>query len=221
MRLNADFSGRVVVRPEDYQWVDSPSAGVKRMMLDRVGDEVARATSLVRFVANATFPEHTHGAGEEFLVLEGAFGDEHEIYPVGTYVRNPAGTTHSPRVGPEGCLIFVKLRQFDDTDQAQFALDTSGAVFSEGPMPGIEYLELHEHQGERAALIRWAPDTPFRRHEHDRGEEVFVLEGAFFDEFGAYPAGSWVRSPHGSQHEPFTREEGALIYVKTGHLPAQ
>jgi len=221
MRLNADFFERVVVRPDDYQWVDSPSAGVKRMMLDRVGEEVARATSLVRFVANATFPEHTHGAGEEFLVLEGAFGDEHEIYPVGTYVRNPAGTTHSPRVGPEGCLIFVKLRQFDDTDQAQFALDTSGAEFSEGPMPGIEYLELHEHQGERAALIRWGPDTPFRRHEHDRGEEVLVLEGAFFDEFGAYPAGSWVRSPHGSQHEPFTREEGALIYVKTGHLPAQ
>jgi len=221
MHLNADFSKRVVVHPEDYKWVDSPSAGVERMMLDRIGGEVARATSLVRFAANATFPEHTHGAGEEFLVLEGAFGDEHELYPAGTYVRNPAGTSHSPRVGDQGCLIFVKLQQFDDSDQAQFAIDTREAAFSESPTPGIEYLQLHEHQGEHVALIRWAPDTTYEWHEHDCGEEVFVLEGAYHDEFGAYPAGSWVRSPHGSPHEPFTKEEGALIYVKTGHLPAQ
>ena len=161
MHLNADFSKRVVVHPEDYSWVDSPSAGVERMMLDRIGGEVARATSLVRFAANATFPEHTHGAGEEFLVLEGAFGDEHELYPSGTYVRNPAGTSHSPRVGDQGCLIFVKLQQFDDSDQAQFAIDTREAAFSESPTPGIEYLQLHEHQGEHVALIRWAPDTPY------------------------------------------------------------
>lgn len=49
MQLNADFSERVVVRPEDYSWVDSPMPGVERMMLDRIGDEVARATSLVRY----------------------------------------------------------------------------------------------------------------------------------------------------------------------------
>ena len=218
MRLNADFSERVVVRPDDYQWVDAPSAGVERMMLDRVGDEVARATSLVRFAANATFPEHTHGAGEEFLVLEGAFGDEHEIYPAGTYVRNPAGTSHSPRVGDQGCLIFVKLCQFDDSDQAQLAIDTRKADFSEGPIPGIEYLRLHEYQGEQVAIIRWAPDTPYERHDHNGGEEVLVLEGAYYDEFGSYPAGTWVRSPHGSPHEPYTKDEGALIYVKTGHL---
>jgi len=218
VRLNADFAERVVVRPDDYKWVDAPSAGVERMMLDRIGNEVARATSLVRFAANATFPEHTHAAGEEFLVLEGAFGDEHEIYPAGTYVRNPAGTSHSPRVGDQGCLIFVKLQQFDDSDQAQIAINTREANYSESPTPGIDYLELHRHGAEHVALIRWAPDTPYERHNHNGGEELLVLEGAYYDEFGAYPAGSWVRSPCGSSHEPFTREEGALVYVKTGHL---
>jgi len=221
MRLNADFSKRVVVLPDDYDWADAPADGVQRMMLDRVGGEVARATSLVRFAANATFPEHTHGAGEEFFVLEGAFGDEHEIYPAGTYVRNPAGTSHSPRVGGEGCLIFVKLRQFDDGDQAQFAIDTGNADFSESPVPGVQYTTLHKYEGEHVALVRWAPDTHYAWHEHDGGEEVLVLEGAYYDKFGAYPAGSWIRSPHGSAHEAYTKEAGALIYVKTGHLPAQ
>jgi anti-sigma factor ChrR (cupin superfamily) len=221
MRLNADFSERVVIRPDDYEWVDSPMPGVERMMLDRVGDEVARATSLVRYAPGSTFSSHVHTGGEEFLVLEGEFGDEHNSYPKGTYVRNPIGTSHTPRVGDDGCIIFVKLQQFDAGDQAQFAIDTATAEFRAAPTPGIEYLPLHEYDQERVALIRWASDTPIERHEHEKGEEVLVLEGAFYDEHGAYPAGTWVRTPHGSTHGPYTKEEGALVYVKTGHLPAQ
>jgi anti-sigma factor ChrR (cupin superfamily) len=220
MRLNADFSERVVIRPEDYQWVDSPMPGVERMMLDRIGDEVARATSLVRYAPGSTFSSHVHTGGEEFLVLEGEFGDEHNVYPQGTYVRNPIGTSHTPRVGADGCVIFVKLQQFDADDQAQFATDTTSSRFRPAPTRGIEYLPLHEFEGERVALIRWAPDTPYERHEHEGGEEALVLEGAFFDEFGDYPAGTWVRTPHGSAHEPHTKGEGALVYVKTGHLPS-
>ena len=219
MRLNADFSERVVIRPDDYTWVDSPMPGVERMMLDRIGDEVARATSLVRYAPGSTFSSHVHTGGEEFLVLEGEFGDEHNSYPKGTYVRNPIGTSHTPRVGDDGCIIFVKLQQFDAGDQAQFAIATTTADFRPAATPGIEYLPLHEYDQERVALIRWAPDTRVERHEHEKGEEVLVLEGAFYDEHGAYPAGTWVRTPHGSTHEPYTKEEGALVYVKTGHLP--
>ena len=219
MRLNADFSERVVIRPDDYTWVDSPMPGVERMMLDRIGDEVARATSVVRYAPGSTFSSHVHTGGEEFLVLEGEFGDEHNSYPKGTYVRNPIGTSHTPRVGDDGCIIFVKLQQFDAGDQAQFAIATTTADFRPAATPGIEYLPLHEYDQERVALIRWAPDTRVERHEHEKGEEVLVLEGAFYDEHGAYPAGTWVRTPHGSRHEPYTKEEGALVYVKTGHLP--
>lgn len=220
MRLNADFSARIVVRPDDYEWVASPMPGVERMMLDRIGDEVARATSLVRYAPNSTFSAHTHGGGEEFLVLEGEFGDESELYPKGTYVRNPIGTSHSPRVGDAGCVIFVKLHQFETSDTRQFAIQTANGRWSPGLVPGVEVLPLHEHGSERIALVRWAPNTEFHVHTHAGGEEILVLEGSFFDEHGEYPAGSWLRSPDASLHTPFTREEGALIYVKTGHLPA-
>jgi len=218
VRLNADFSARVVVRPGDYKWVDSPMPGVERMMLDRVGDEVARATSLVRYAPDSTFSQHVHGGGEEFFVLEGEFGDEHRTYPVGTYVRNPIGTAHSPKVGAPGCVIFVKLQQFDQQDQSQLVIDTRDSDWLPGLVPGLEVLSLHEYKREHVALVRWAPDTTFKPHVHWGGEEIFVIDGKFFDEHGEYPAGSWIRSPHQSKHSPYTRDEGALIYVKVGHL---
>jgi anti-sigma factor ChrR (cupin superfamily) len=221
MRLNADFAKRVVIRPTDYQWVESPMPGVERMMLDRIGDEVARATSLVRYAPNSTFSEHTHGGGEEFFVLEGVFGDEHRFYPSGTYVRNPIGTAHSPRVGQQGCVILVKLHQFEAEDQAQVVMDTNAVEWSPGLVPGLKVLSLHQFEAEQVALVKWAPNTQFTAHTHWGGEEVFVLEGTFYDEHGEYPAGSWIRSPHQSAHTPYTRQDGALIYVKVGHIPDQ
>jgi anti-sigma factor ChrR (cupin superfamily) len=218
MHLNADFSQRVVIRPEDYHWVDSPMPGVQRMMLDRIGDEVARATSLVRYAPGSKFSRHVHGGGEEFYVLAGEFGDEHQAYPAGTYVRNPIGTAHSPRVGDQGCIIFVKLHQFAPADQTQLVTDTSKAEWSPGLVAGLQVLGLHDYEGEHVALVRWAPATKFQQHQHWGGEEIFVIEGTFYDEFGEYPAGSWIRSPHRSVHTPYTREDGALIYVKIGHL---
>lgn len=188
------------------------------MMLDRIGDEVARATSLVRYAPNSRFSQHVHGGGEEFLVLEGEFGDEHRVYPAGTYVRNPIGTAHSPSVGARGCVIFVKLHQFATEDQRQLVVDTRAAAWAPGLVPGLEVLSLHTHGGEKVALVRWAPNTEFTSHSHWGGEEILVIDGRFYDERGEYPAGTWIRSPHLSKHAPFTRDEGALIYVKVGHL---
>ena len=218
MRLNADFSKPAVVRPDDYRWVDSPMPGVERMMLDRIGDEVARATSLVRYAPNSTFSRHEHTGGEEFFVLEGEFADEHGRYPAGTYVRNPIGTSHTPSVGSEGCLIFVKLQQFEQEDQAQFAIDMRSAEWSPGDAPGVEVLKLHHYGAEHVALVRLAPHTRLEMHTHSGGEEVFVIEGSYSDEYGEYPAGSWLRSPPGSEHAPYTDSSGALVYVKVGHL---
>ena len=208
MRLNADFSQRVVVLPGDYAWVASPMPGVERMMLDRIGDEVARATSLVRYAPNSEFSRHEHGGGEEFLVLDGVFSDEHGDYPAGCYVRNPIGTAHTPRIGPEGCTIFVKLHQFEPDDDRQFVVDTRAATFAPSDREGIEVMELHTFRTERVALLRWTPGTPYVRHEHDTVEEVFVLEGSFADEDGEYPAGSWIRNPVGSRHTPVAGPEG-------------
>lgn len=218
MKLNADFSQRVVIRPDDYEWRQSPANGVERMMLDRIGDEVARATTIVRFQPNSSFDAHAHDGGEEYLVLDGVFSDEHGDYGAGTYVRNPIGTAHRPHIGDEGATILVKLHQFDGGDQDQKVIDTQAAEFYPGQVPGLSVLPLHSVEGENVALVRWAPGTKFTQHAHWGGEEVFVIEGTFQDEHGDYPAGTWIRSPHLSRHTPFS-DEGCLIYVKTGHLP--
>jgi len=217
MRINADFSKYVVVRPEEYQWVTSPATGVERMMLDRVGGEVARATTIVKFAPGTKFDAHTHSGGEECLVLEGVFADESGDYPAGTYVRNPIGTSHTPHTDA-GCTILVKLHQFDATDTQQFHINTLNARFNPGLVLGLTVLPLHSAANENVALVRWAPGTRFNAHQHWGGEEIFVLEGIFQDEHGDYPKGTWIRSPHLSQHKPYSNE-GCLIYVKTGHLP--
>ncbi|MBY6190221.1 cupin domain-containing protein [Microbulbifer agarilyticus] len=219
-RINADFTQRVVVRPEQYEWVASPMPGVERMMLDRIGDEVARATSIVRYAPNSAFSPHIHSGGEEFLVLEGVFSDEHRDYGKGSYVRNPIGTSHTPKIGADGATIFVKLHQFDEADKEQKVIETSTQPWLPGLVGGLQVMPLHEYGTERVALVKWAPNTQFNSHQHWGGEEIFVIEGTFHDEHGSYPAGSWLRSPHFSRHTPFTKEDGALIYVKTGHLPS-
>lgn len=219
MNLNADFTKRVAVNSNQLDWEKSPMPGVYRRKLDRIGDEVARATTIVKYDAGSRFSPHTHGGGEEFFVLQGVFSDEKGDYPAGTYVRNPIGSTHSPH-SDDGCTIFVKLQQFDAADQMQFSINTNSAEFSPGTVPGLSVLPLHSFGSESCALVRWAPGTKFSPHRHFGGEEILVLEGVFSDEYGDYPAGSWLRSPHMSQHNPFS-DEGCLIYVKTGHLPTE
>ena len=215
-RLNANFDERVVIRPEDHQWQTSPMPGVDRMMLDRIGGEVARATSIVRYAPNSEFSSHTHGGGEEFFVLEGVFEDEHGQYPHGTYVRNPIGSAHTPKIGPSGALIFVKLHQFDDEDTQAVVKNTEQGQWMPGLVDGLSVMSLHEHRGEHVALVRWAPNTQFNPHTHVGGEEILVLDGTFHDEHGSYPKGSWIRSPHMSRHRPFTKVDGAPDLCEDG-----
>ena len=218
MQLNTCFSERVVMRSADLPWVESPTAGVDRKMLERDGAEVARATSLVRYAPQSKFPTHVHGGGEEILVLDGTFQDEHGTYPAGTYLRNPVGTQHAPG-SVTGCTLLVKLRQLQAADQTRIVLHWPSAQWRQGLVPGLSVLPLAEYEGEHTALVRWAPGTLFNPHRHWGGEEIFVIEGELQDEHGIYGAGDWIRSPHLSQHQP-SSPKGCLIFVKTGHLPA-
>jgi anti-sigma factor ChrR (cupin superfamily) len=213
--LRADFTQRVVVRPGDEAWVPSPMAGVERMMLDRIGDEVARATSLVRYAPRSHFSPHVHGGGEEFFVLEGEFADESGRYPAGFYVRNPVASRHAPFTD-NGCLLFVKLWQFDPADRAHVVIDTREAAWDAGDV-GVATLPLHTYGPEHVWLERWAEGTQRPTHTHEGGEEMLVLDGAFEDEEGDYPAGTWIRNPPGTRHSPFTHR-GCLMYVKAGHI---
>lgn len=220
IEINNDMTQRVVMLPADAaQFVASPLPGVWRRMLDREGAESGRATSIVRYEPNSKFAPHVHGGGEEILVLEGIFSDEHGDYGAGTYLRHPPGTRHAP-FSKDGCLLFVKLWQFSPSDQTLLRVDTRTQPWLPGLVPGLSVMPLHEHDGVNTALVRWAPHTQFNRHRHAGGEEILVLEGEFADDKGVYPAGSWIRSPRWSEHAPFTTAQGALIYVKVGHIGA-
>ncbi len=216
MRIRADLDQRVVVDTEDLPWVDSPEPGVQRRMLERDGEEVARATSIVRFAPDSRFAAHSHGAGEEFLVLDGVFSDEDGDFGPGAYVRNPPGSRHTPSSAP-GCTIFVKLRQMDPDDCTSVRIDTTGGEWRPGPAGGVEVMPLYQRDPERVVLLRFAPGARLERQEHPGGEEILVLDGSLEDEHGCYRKGTWLRSPPGSAHRPFSRE-GCLLYVKTGHL---
>lgn len=219
MLLNTDISRRVVIDTAETPWMDSPLPGVQRRMLERDGDEVARATSIVRYAPGSRFAEHSHGLGEEFLVLEGVFSDEHGDYPAGTYVRNPPGSRHRPR-SRDGCTLFVKLRQMEPDDRYSVRVDTAGAPWSPAGEPGLLVIPLHSAERETVSLMKLDPGTRLKRHHHPAGEEIWVLEGVLEDHRGVYPRGTWLRNPPGSSHAPSSRA-GCLFYVKTGHLRAR
>src|SRR6202045_3584211 len=129
MNLNSDFGARATVHAARLDWTPSPIPGVDRRLLDRIGDEVARATSIVRYAPASSFSAHSHGGGEEFLVLDGVFQDEHGDYPAGSYVRNPPTSRHTPGSAP-GCVVFVKLWQFDLDDRTPARRDTQALVYA-------------------------------------------------------------------------------------------
>ncbi len=214
--LNMDFTQRVVIETEKMDWSASPSPSVFRKRLARAGAEHGHATSVVKYEPGAMFKTHRHPKGEEILVLDGVFSDEHGDYPTGTYLRNPDGTSHAP-YSKHGCVLLVKLCQFQSTDQQPIRINTLKTHWQPG-IGGLEVMPLHNHGTENTALVKWPAGELFQPHSHFGGEEIFVLSGTFKDEYGSYPKGTWIRSPHLSNHHPFVDQE-TIIWVKTGHLP--
>ncbi|MBO6543437.1 MAG: cupin domain-containing protein [Alphaproteobacteria bacterium] len=217
MQLNANLNERAQVDSTKLDWIPSPLKGVTRRMLERDGDEVARATTIVRYAPESYFDGHLHELGEEYFVLEGVFSDEHGDFGPGFYVRNPPGSRHRPH-SDKGCTILVKLRQMDPEDRTQVAIDTSKADFAPTSTKGISRLLLHKDAREEVTLLRFDAGAVGPFHAHTGGEEIFVLEGSLTDGDGTYSKGTWLRLPHATMHA-LSSASGALIYQKTGHLP--
>ncbi|MEM7745543.1 MAG: cupin domain-containing protein [Pseudomonadota bacterium] len=218
MNLNADFSKRAVVHGQKTEWVPSPMKGVDRRMLDRIGDEVARATSIVRYAPGSAFSAHTHTGGEEFLVLDGVFQDDYGDFPAGTYVRNPPTTAHTP-ASEGGCTIFVKLWQFDPDDRHQFHVDTEAATYTE-TAAGVATLLLHEDPRERVTMERWAPGADVTL-EASGGMEILVTKGGFAEGGEEFATQSWLRLPSGATTTATAGLEGAQVWIKRGHLAGE
>jgi len=217
MELNADFSRRVVLHADEIEWQDSPMAGVSRRMLDRIGGEVARATSIVRYAPHSKFSPHVHGGGEEFIVLEGVFQDEHGDFPPGSYVRNPPQSRHTP--GSEaGCTILVKLWQFDPDDRTHVRIDTSKiGVVPDRTRDGVAVTPLFKDAREEVRLEQWAPGATITI-EAEGGAEIFVLEGEFEEGGDRLRRHSWLRVPVGGRVVAKASPAGAKVWIKTGHL---
>jgi anti-sigma factor ChrR (cupin superfamily) len=213
--INMDLSQRVVINTNEQDWQQSPMQGVWRKPLAREDMERGHATSIVRYEAGASFSEHNHPLGEEILVLEGTFSDQTGDYHAGTYFRNPEGFIHAP-FSQKGCVLLVKLHQFQSNDSDHITIDTRSTEWLPGN-GGLQVMPLHSFATEQVALVKWPAGERFQPHTHFGGEEIFVLNGEFKDELGSYPAGTWIRSPHLSSHNPYV-DKDTLIWVKVGHL---
>lgn len=217
MLLRSDFNKRAIVTPGDYHWITSPQSGVQRMMLDRVGDEVARATSIVRYAEGSHFPSHRHPGGEEILVLTGTFSEGTNHYPAGWYMRNPPGSAHEPS-SDFGTTIFVKLCQMSDGDRDIVRIDTrnpSNWLRSRGRHVCV----LFANGTERVTLERLSPHQDLNRSA-EGGAEILVVEGTLLNESTTYEQGSWMRLPPADTLHLRSGPSGAVVYMKTGHLSA-
>ena len=231
MLINADFTRRAALAPEHYQWVPSPQNGVERVMLDRVGAEKARATSIVRYAPESYFPHHMHPGGEEILVLSGTFSADNIDYPAGWYLRNPPNSGHQP-YSKEGAVIFVKLWQMPATETRYVAIDTNDWANWQ-IQDNREVCHLFSDDSEQVRLQRLKAnealftDTVFINaiftDTIKGGAEILVLDGELIDAELAdnaktYTRGGWLRLPVDALPQIKAGVHGATVYLKTGHL---
>ena len=217
MNINADFAKRASVHYQAADWVASPMPGVQRRMLDRIGGEVARATTIVRYAPGSTFSAHTHTGGEEFIVLDGVFQDEHGDYPEGTYVRNPPTSHHKPS-SKLGAVIFVKLWQFDPQDRTQMTVNAASQVSHPVPnRPGVSEIRLFQDTRETVRIETWQPEAKIEIAGH-KGLEVLVLDGSFEEGGEIFALHDWLRLPAGHTLKAVASRQGARVWIKSDHL---
>jgi len=217
MNVNDDFSARVVMHGDALEWEDSPMPGVQRRRLDRVEGTNERVTTIVRYAPNSQFSSHVHGGGEEFIVLDGVFQDDYGDWPVGSYIRNPPGSEHTPG-SDQGCTIFVKLWQFDPSDRTfiHANLNKIGSVEDKN-RPGVTGSPLYQDAAEDVRMESWAPNTAVTV-DAAGGAEIFVLAGGFKEGDDELRVHSWLRAPVKSRVDAVSGPKGAKVWIKTQHL---
>jgi quercetin dioxygenase-like cupin family protein len=217
MRLNEDLRHRTLVHAASMDWAASPAQGVERRMLFRIGEEKARATSIVRYAPGSRFSRHGHPGGEEFLVLEGTFQDETGDFPTGTYVRNPPGTGHAPHADT-GCTIFVKLWQFRKNDHERVVRLPGAGEAAARLRPGVtSSLILFESADELVLQEEWQPHAQIELVNR-QGLELLVIAGTFADGADTLDRWSWLRLPAGEPLRARVGSQGARVWYKLAPL---
>ena len=215
MLLNEDFTRRAALHGARMDWVSSPTPGVDRRMLFRIGAEKARATSIVRYAPDSHFPRHGHPGGEEILVLDGVFEDDSGAYPAGSYMRNPPGSGHTPG-SVAGCLIFVKLWQFRKDDDAFVAVKPDEVPAA--AWPGVTASrKLFDNGHEEVRLEDWQANATVEM-ANPNGLELLVVNGSFHDGVEDFTRLSWLRLPPGAHLKAKTGASGARVWSKASKL---
>jgi quercetin dioxygenase-like cupin family protein len=225
MKINANFKTFAGLNFDASKYIASPSWGVNRFMLDRIGNEKARATTIVEYQPNSKFPEHEHIGGEEFIVLKGTFKDQFGEFAAGTYVRNPIGSKHSPWVDEDGCIIMVKLLQMAETGEGITSLHID---FEKDKGESTDFgsvLDMYKNDktGELVQMFRINPGSVFPTDSlAEGGEELFVYDGSLKITGDEYIKWGWMRFPIGVPSDKrkslAAGEGGACVFRKTGHL---
>jgi quercetin dioxygenase-like cupin family protein len=217
MKVAEDFSRRVVVHSESLPWIASPMQGVDRRPLDRVGGEVARATSIVRYAPGSEFSPHVHTGGEELVVLEGVFQDEHGSFPAGSYIRNPPQSKHQPS-SENGCVMLVKLWQFQMDDRTHIRLQTDFmAGIAHPDFSNVAVTPLYKDAFEEVSLLHFEAEGDMSLYAKG-GAELFVLEGSLDEQTDTLIKHSWLRLPVNTKIKAKAGCQGAKVWLKTGHL---
>jgi anti-sigma factor ChrR (cupin superfamily) len=216
MNIDHDLSQRIILQQSELPWVAAPGNGIQYRWLEGSADAASRSTAIVQLSPGAKIANCTKELGEEIVVLDGVLSDEFGSYNKGSYIKNTPGSSHACE-SASGCTLFVKRHHLDADDDRRIVVDSAKMPWYQGLVDGLSVMPLSEFGTQHTALVRWAPGTRFNPHRHYGGEEIYVLDGVFEDEYGRYPAGSWLRSPHLSAHCPYSIE-GCTIFVKTGHL---
>lgn len=215
--LNGDYSVRVTVDTQSMPWSPSPSGTVWRKRVHLVGSaESGQVTSVVRYEPGASFPSHGHPGGEEILVLEGIFSDEHGDWPAGSYLLNPEGFHHSP-FSRDGCIIFVKLRQYPGENREHVAVQSNNLEWTSSVRKIASWKKLYAQEPftDFMRLEAWDSPAELGQINFPQGAELFVCKGQLADEFGVYPTHSWLRIPAGGAITPSSNEYCEL-YIKEG-----
>ena len=211
MNLHSDHSLRIVVDATDLY---SGQAG-DRPLEKRAVPTDSRIT--LRSLKAGESMTHDGVKLLEVLVVRGQLSLNGEALGPASYVRLSPGVSVT-FTSTEASMVYLNERTPTEPEKDSFAIRGDKLDWRQGMVPGLKVTSLHQGLTKHTALVRWAPETRFNPHTHVGGEEILVLEGVFRDEHGSYPAGTWIRSPHMSNHRPFTGPEGATILVKVGHL---
>ena len=211
MTLHSDHSLRIVIDATDLH-----AGGVGERGLESRKDSTQSRITLRSFKAGDTW-SHDGKHLLEVLVVRGRVSLHGEDLGPTSYVRLAPGVS-ATFTSTEASMVYLNERTPTEPEKDSYALRGDSLDWRQGMVPGLKVTSLHQGLTKHTALVRWAPETRFNPHTHVGGEEILVLEGVFRDEHGSYPAGTWIRSPHMSNHRPFTGPEGATILVKVGHL---